>query len=101
MRQGILDTVLRLARVCVKHELLIPFPQDTRALIVREIFNVEKSYVDSLQFLVIVSTLLTTQLCSLEIQTNFQKYLTPLKNPENSHIIDNVLVDDIFFQVSK
>ena len=28
-----------------------------------------------------------------------QKYLNPLKNPENSHVIDNVLVDDIFFQV--
>ena len=25
--------------------------------------------------------------------------MNPLKNPENSHIIDNVLVDDIFFQV--
>lgn len=55
-------------------------PKDTRALIVREVFNVEKSYVESLQFLVI-------------------KYLNPLKNPENSHIIDNVLVDDIFFQI--
>lgn len=58
MRQGILDTLLRLDRVYLKPELLIPSPQDTRALIVREIFNVEKSYVDSLQFLVIVSTLL-------------------------------------------
>ena len=28
-----------------------------------------------------------------------QKYMNPLKNPENSHIIDNVLVDDIFFQI--
>ena len=27
--------------------------------------------------------------------------MNPLKNPENSHIIDNVLVDDIFFQVSQ
>ena len=27
--------------------------------------------------------------------------MNPLKNPENSHIIDNVLVDDIFFQVWK
>ena len=26
--------------------------------------------------------------------------MNPLKNPENSHIIDNVLVDDIFFQVN-
>ena len=25
--------------------------------------------------------------------------MNPLKNPDNSHIIDNVLVDDIFFQV--
>ena len=29
--------------------------QDTRALVVREVFQVEKSYVESLQFLVIVS----------------------------------------------
>ncbi len=29
--------------------------QDTRALIVREVYQVEKSYVDSLQFLIIVS----------------------------------------------
>ena len=31
--------------------------QDTRALVVREVFQVEKSYVESLQFLVIVSRL--------------------------------------------
>ena len=62
-----------------------------------EVFNVEKSYVESLQFLVIVSCI------SLKIvwlnTIYFQKYMNPLKNPENSHIIDNLLVDDIFFQV--
>ena len=29
----------------------------------------------------------------------FQKYLTPLKDPASTHVIENVLVDDIFFQV--
>ena len=61
----------------------------------------EKSYVDSLQFLVIVSTRHKNKELNIRKQKNFQKYLTPLKNPENSHIIDNVLVDDIFFQVKK
>ena len=33
-----------------------PFVQDTRALVVQEVFQVEKSYVESLQFLVVVSS---------------------------------------------
>ena len=78
--------------------VLLLLIQDTKALVVMEVFNVEKSYVESLQFLVIVSCI-GLKTVWLIITIYFQKYMNPLKNPENSHIIDNLLVDDIFFQV--
>ena len=71
---------------------------DTRTLIVSEIFQVEKSYVDSLQFLLTVSIACISK--KEEKNDDFQKYLTPLKKPENSHIIDPWFVDEIFYQVS-
>ncbi|XP_059079950.1 uncharacterized protein LOC131878066 [Tigriopus californicus] len=53
---------------------------DTRTLIVKELYNVEKSYVESLQFLV-------------------ARYYRPLKNHDRHQIISSVLADDIFFQI--
>ena len=71
--------------------------ESVRTLIVREIFEVEKSYVGSLQLLVNVSN---TQKDALnKLIPRFQKYLTTLKKPENAHVIDDSLLDIIFFQV--
>ncbi|KAG5680642.1 hypothetical protein PVAND_010136 [Polypedilum vanderplanki] len=53
---------------------------DTRTHVVVELFNTEKSYVESLQTIVL-------------------KYLNPLKLPENSGIVDIQTVDEIFFMV--
>ncbi|GJQ67116.1 hypothetical protein Trydic_g21983 [Trypoxylus dichotomus] len=63
-----------------------PFPSDalssldTRTHVVVELYDTERSYVESLQILV-------------------TKYLEPLKNPENAGLLDTALVDEIFFQV--
>nr|XP_022915112.1 rho guanine nucleotide exchange factor 17-like isoform X1 [Onthophagus taurus] len=55
-------------------------PLDTRTHVVVELYDNERTYVESLQILV-------------------TKYLEPLKNPENSGLLDASLVDEIFFQV--
>nr|CAD7446783.1 unnamed protein product [Timema bartmani] len=55
-------------------------PQDTRTHVVVELYDTERSYVDSLQILVM-------------------KYLQPLKSPENAGLVDGALVDEIFYQV--
>ncbi|RVE47028.1 hypothetical protein evm_008310 [Chilo suppressalis] len=54
--------------------------QDTRTHVVVELYETEKSYVDSLDILV-------------------KKYLQPLKSPENAGLLDSFLVDEIFYQV--
>uniref|UniRef100_A0A182Q6G1 DH domain-containing protein n=1 Tax=Anopheles farauti TaxID=69004 RepID=A0A182Q6G1_9DIPT len=53
---------------------------DTRTHVVVELFNTEKSYVESLQTIVL-------------------KYLNQLKSPENSGLVDVQTVDEIFFMV--
>ncbi|KAL7038622.1 hypothetical protein ACKWTF_009632 [Chironomus riparius] len=53
---------------------------DTRTHVVVELFNTEKSYVESLQTIVL-------------------KYLNPLKLPEYSGIVDVQIVEEIFFMV--
>uniref|UniRef100_A0A182J3E0 Uncharacterized protein n=1 Tax=Anopheles atroparvus TaxID=41427 RepID=A0A182J3E0_ANOAO len=53
---------------------------DTRTHVVVELFNTEKSYVESLQTIVL-------------------KYLNQLKSPENSGLVDAQIVDEIFFMV--
>ncbi|KAK9718863.1 RhoGEF domain [Popillia japonica] len=53
---------------------------DTRTHVVVELYDTERSYVESLQVLV-------------------TKYLEPLKNPENAGLLDTALVDEIFLQV--
>ncbi|XP_053694272.1 uncharacterized protein LOC128742086 [Sabethes cyaneus] len=53
---------------------------DTRTHVVVELFNTEKSYVESLQTIVL-------------------KYLNQLKSPENSGLVDTQTVDEIFFMV--
>uniref|UniRef100_A0A4Y0BH68 DH domain-containing protein n=1 Tax=Anopheles funestus TaxID=62324 RepID=A0A4Y0BH68_ANOFN len=53
---------------------------DTRTHVVVELFNTEKSYVESLQTIVL-------------------KYLNQLKSPENSGLVDAQTVDEIFFMV--
>nr|CAD7427363.1 unnamed protein product [Timema monikensis] len=54
--------------------------KDTRTHVVVELYDTERSYVDSLQILVM-------------------KYLQPLKSPENAGLVDGALVDEIFYQV--
>ncbi|KAK4872091.1 hypothetical protein RN001_016215 [Aquatica leii] len=53
---------------------------DTRTHVVVELYDTERSYVESLQILIL-------------------KYLEPLKSPENSGLLDATLVDEIFFQI--
>ncbi|XP_055643721.1 uncharacterized protein LOC129779951 [Toxorhynchites rutilus septentrionalis] len=53
---------------------------DTRTHVVVELFNTEKSYVESLQTIVL-------------------KYLNQLKSPENAGLVDTQIVDEIFFMV--
>lgn len=54
--------------------------KDTRTHVVVELFNTEKSYVESLQTIVL-------------------KYLNQLKSPENAGLVDTQTVDEIFFMV--
>ncbi|XP_018320599.1 rho guanine nucleotide exchange factor 17 [Agrilus planipennis] len=54
--------------------------KDTRTHVVVELYDTERSYVESLQILV-------------------TKYLEPLKNPENAILLDASLVDEIFYQI--
>ena len=56
--------------------------QDLRTLVVKELYTLETSYVDSLHFLM-------------------KGYYYPLKHPndKSQSIISSVLVDDIFFQI--
>ncbi|XP_012280572.1 rho guanine nucleotide exchange factor 17 isoform X3 [Orussus abietinus] len=53
---------------------------DTRTHVVVELYDTERSYVEALQILV-------------------NKYLQPLKSPENAGLVDSVTVDEIFYQV--
>ncbi|XP_076669099.1 uncharacterized protein LOC143369261 isoform X3 [Andrena cerasifolii] len=53
---------------------------DTRTHVVVELYDTERSYVESLQILV-------------------NKYLQPLKSPENAGLVDAATVDEIFYQV--
>ncbi|XP_063914840.1 rho guanine nucleotide exchange factor 17-like isoform X2 [Zophobas morio] len=53
---------------------------DTRTHVVVELYDNERTYVDSLQILV-------------------TKYLEPLKSPENTNLLDSTLVDEIFYQI--
>ncbi|XP_058793844.1 uncharacterized protein LOC131665757 isoform X2 [Phymastichus coffea] len=55
-------------------------PNDTRTHVVVELYDTERSYVEALQILV-------------------NKYLQTLKSPENAHLVDAVIVDEIFYQV--
>ncbi|XP_069677397.1 rho guanine nucleotide exchange factor 17 isoform X2 [Periplaneta americana] len=56
------------------------YSKDTRTHVVVEIYDTERSYVESLQILVM-------------------KYLQPLKSPENAGLVDAAVVDEIFYQV--
>ncbi|XP_044741700.1 rho guanine nucleotide exchange factor 17 isoform X2 [Chrysoperla carnea] len=58
----------------------IPNPNDTRTHIVVELYDTERSYVESLQTLV-------------------TKYLQPLKRPENAGLLEPAIVDEVFYQV--
>ncbi|KAK3925866.1 Rho guanine nucleotide exchange factor 17, partial [Frankliniella fusca] len=53
---------------------------DTRTHVVVELFETERSYVESLEFLV-------------------KEYMQPLKKPENAGMVDSELVEQIFYQV--
>ncbi|GAB6028699.1 hypothetical protein CHUAL_004523 [Chamberlinius hualienensis] len=61
-------------------EPLLKRHQDTRTHVVAELYDTEKSYVESLQILV-------------------NKYFRPLKSPEYSGIVDSHLVEEMFFQI--
>ncbi|KAL0275885.1 UNVERIFIED_CONTAM: hypothetical protein PYX00_003609 [Menopon gallinae] len=54
--------------------------KDTRTHIVVELFETERSYVESLQILV-------------------KKYLQPLKSPDSGGLVDSSVVDEIFYQI--
>ncbi|CAG9855071.1 unnamed protein product [Phyllotreta striolata] len=54
--------------------------KDTRTHVVFELYENEKYYVESLRIVV-------------------TKYLEPLKTPENAHLLDANLVDEIFYQI--
>jgi hypothetical protein len=49
--------------------------------VVVELYDNERTYVESLQILV-------------------TKYLEPLKSPENTNLLDATLVDEIFYEVN-
>ncbi|XP_014488562.1 PREDICTED: rho guanine nucleotide exchange factor 17 isoform X2 [Dinoponera quadriceps] len=53
---------------------------DTRTHVVVELYDTERSYVEALQILV-------------------NKYLQPLKSPENAGLVDSGTVDEIFYQI--
>ncbi|XP_024226610.1 rho guanine nucleotide exchange factor 17 isoform X10 [Bombus impatiens] len=53
---------------------------DTRTHVVVELYDTERSYVEALQILV-------------------NKYLQPLKSPENAGLVDAATVDEIFYQI--
>ncbi|XP_052120323.1 uncharacterized protein LOC113216271, partial [Frankliniella occidentalis] len=54
--------------------------KDTRTHVVVELYETERSYVESLEFLV-------------------KEYMQPLKKPENAGMVDSELVEQIFYQV--
>lgn len=58
----------------------LQYSKDTRTHVIVELFETERSYVESLQIIV-------------------QKYLQPLKSPENSGLVDISVVDEIFYQI--
>ncbi|XP_039288297.1 rho guanine nucleotide exchange factor 17 isoform X2 [Nilaparvata lugens] len=64
----------------VNHFLTPQHRKDLRTHVVLELFETERSYVESLQILV-------------------NKYLQPLKSPENAGLVEAALVDEIFYQV--
>lgn len=89
--------------------------QDTRTHVVIELFNTEKSYVESLQTVVEVRFILIF-VCNHRLSkityflsiSNFysifhdgheQKYFNPLKSQENATLIDAQTVDEIFLMV--
>ncbi|CAN8006826.1 unnamed protein product, partial [Ixodes hexagonus] len=53
---------------------------DTRTHVVGELYDTEKSYVESLQILV-------------------NKYMRPLKSPDSAGTVEGTLVDEIFYQI--
>lgn len=55
-------------------------PQDTRTHVVGELYDTEKSYVESLQILV-------------------NKYMRPLKSPDSAGTVEGTLVDEIFYMI--
>uniref|UniRef100_T1J1Q2 Tryptophan 2,3-dioxygenase n=1 Tax=Strigamia maritima TaxID=126957 RepID=T1J1Q2_STRMM len=65
---------------CFVCKLTLCVLQDTRTHVVGELYDTERSYVESLQILV-------------------NKYYQPLKSSENSGLVDSGLVDDMFFQI--
>lgn len=88
--------------------------QDTRTHAIGELYDTERSYVESLQILVTVSTRNSFQMSAIKSdfeQSNphlrdfffffffQQKYLQPLKGPECSGLVETNLVDEIFYQV--
>lgn len=74
--------------------------QDTRTHVVVELFNTEKSYVESLQTIVMVKIdSIFNRIYHNRLNLFLQKYLNPLKMPESSGIVDLQTVDEIFFMV--
>ncbi|RZF36300.1 hypothetical protein LSTR_LSTR006805 [Laodelphax striatellus] len=78
--KGSSERVFSSAPPDVNHFLTPQHRKDTRTHVVLELFETERSYVESLQILV-------------------NKYLQPLKSPENAGLVEAALVDEIFYQV--
>ncbi|KAJ8943415.1 hypothetical protein NQ318_020666 [Aromia moschata] len=70
--------------------------QDTRTHVVVELYDNERSYVESLEILVKWELYNHPKNCTKPL---FQKYLEPLKTPENASLLDANLVDEIFYQI--
>lgn len=87
--------------------------QDTRTHVVGELYDTEKSYVESLQILVNVSQIFhhhhprRLHFFSIDwlidwpwlIVPPVQKYMRPLKSPEYSGLVESILVDEMFYQI--
>lgn len=88
------------SRILLFMQYLLLF-QDTRTHVIVELFNTEKSYIESLQTIVMVSvdcTLSRINVAKLR-SSCLQKYANPLRQPESATLVDIQTVDEIFYMV--
>ncbi|XP_017768074.1 PREDICTED: rho guanine nucleotide exchange factor 17 isoform X2 [Nicrophorus vespilloides] len=76
----LLEQLLRGSSEQLAAEVNLQRLHDTRTHVVVELYDTERSYVESLHILI-------------------TKYLEPLKNPDNAGLLDVALVDEVFYQI--